>query len=71
MCMHIKYIVHVCVVYACQLFRVSMMGEGLGGREPTSSSVRHGTDSCGLLVLPQEDLPTLIQSTCVYTSVHV
>ena len=30
---------------------------------PTSSSVGHGAASCGLLVLPQEDLSVLMLST--------
>ena len=31
----------------------------MGLRIPTPSPVRHGTASCGLLVLPQKDLPAL------------
>ena len=30
---------------------------------PTPSPVGHGTASCGLLVLPQEELPALTPST--------
>ena len=33
-----------------------VMDEGTGGSTP--SSVRHGTASCELLVVPQEGLPT-------------
>ena len=40
--------------------------KGPGGTQvPTPSPVRHGTTSCGLLVLPQEDLPALTPSTDV------
>ena len=53
------------------------VSEGPGGTSaPTPSPVRHGTASCGLLVLPQEDLPVLtwcfvcVLCVCVYY-VHV
>ena len=43
--------------------------EGPGGTlgAPTPSTVRHGTASCGLLVLSQEGMPALTHSTVLAT----
>ena len=44
-----------------QLSMSQTVGEGPGG--PTPSPVGHGTASCGLLVLPQENFPVLTSTT--------
>ena len=41
----------------------SMSYKGL--QVPTPSPVGHDTTSCGLLVLPQEDLSVMTTSTCM------
>ena len=47
------------------------VSEGPGGTSVlTPSPVRHGTASCTLLVLPQEDLLDLVLCVCVCVFVH-